>query len=136
MKFLKYSILLLIFSFIMCFTIVKAYPSPDFTAYTLELDKNNSQTMAYRTKYDYSKQKYENKDSFTWLTDPCTSCQITTKLVGTDASFLGITTVMGQTKYFTQNSGSPADYQLMVWRNDTTLLTTYHSSIWHINNVS
>lgn len=135
-KFLKISLAILLIAFISNVIIVKAYPSPASTSYTFELVKNESQTTDYRTKIDYSRQKYENRDSFTWLTDPCTSCKITTKLLSENLSLVGMTTVMGETKYFTQNSGSTTDYRLNVWRTDVTLLTTYHSSTWHINNVS
>ena len=136
MKFIKYSLLTLFVAIVTDTALVLAYPSPSGTSYSLQLSATTGQWTEYRTKNTWSVQTYENISTFTWLTNPCPNCQIASK-PGTSSGdlYVGVVTKIGQTKSFTDPTSisSPDDYRLYIYRFDTTLLTTYHRSVWMIN---
>ncbi len=127
MNFIKYSIVVLFVAIITDVALVFAYPSPSVVAVLMDLKGNNSQNTAYKTKTINSKQYYKNYSAITWLTNPCTKCEISTRANDT------IITKMGETKYFTMNSYYTGDYRLILKRNDMSALTTNHTGEWYIN---
>ncbi len=136
MKFIKYAFLTLIIAIATDITVAFAYSSPSATAIYKELSKNTSQWTDYRTKNTWTTQKYENVRTYTWMTDPCPKCQVSAKPVTESGNvYVAVVTSEGDTKNFTAPStvNSPDDYRLNIWRLDTTLLTTIHSSVWTIN---
>lgn len=139
MKFIKYAILTFILASIVNTVLVFAYPSPSSTFLNHDLDKNNSQWTDYMTKYNWKLQTYENTDTFTWLTNPCSDCQIAAKPY-TESGDIGVAVVTkeDQKKGFTDPTSfyAPDNYRLNIWRLDFTLLTTHHFSVWTINNLN
>lgn len=102
----------------------------------IELSKNSIQNTSWRTKNTWITQSYNNKETYTWMTNPCPKCKIVAKPVDSAGNvYVAVVTTAGDTKNFTDPSSvnSPADYRLNVWRYDSTLLTTIHTSVWNIN---
>lgn len=134
MKFLKYALIIFVVALITDATIVLA--GVPTVGITHELDGVNVKKTSYYEKDTWTTQKYSNKTASTWLTDPCTSCQIGAK-PGTSSGDLGsgVVTITGQTKSFTDPTSlsSPGTYRLSIWRVDATLLSTYHTAIWTLN---
>ena len=136
MKFIKYSLLILLIAIASDALLVFAYPSPPYMSIIEQLQQNSISETDWRTKNTWTAQTYQNTDTFTWLTNPCLNCQICAKPedIGGDM-YVGVVTKQGQTKQFTDPTSisSPNDYKLKIWRVDTTLLTTYHYAKWTIN---
>lgn len=135
MKFMKYSLIVLLISIAVESSLVFAYTSPTSTTISIELSKNTSKYTSYKTKNTYTTQSYNHTFSGTVLTSPCDSCKIMAKPYTADGdTFSGVLTTMGVTKNFPDDfSKQPGDYRLNIWRYDSTLLTTEHTAVWTIN---
>lgn len=136
-KYLAITFFVLTIAIVTNYVIVEAatYPSPVGTSFSKELDKNQAQYTFWRTKTNYSRQTYENLDTFTKLTDPCPNCKIGAKPFLDNGDFhSGIVTTLGHVGKFSSTSSTLGNYRLSVWRVDATLLTTYHSALWTMNS--
>ncbi len=135
MKFVKYAIMTLVLATVLDLSIVMAYKTVYNVPTRYDLDKNNAVYTDYYTKINWNTMTYTNDGAFTWLTNPCSTCKIATKLytAGGDTAE-ATTTVTGETKPLAPSSMSrPDDFKLKIWRFDPTLLTTVHGGNWIIN---
>lgn len=136
MKFLKYSFLALLLAIVTDAGLVFAYDAPMAQGISMDLVRNTPQWGPWKTKNTWTWQRYENLSASTWLTNPCNSCQIVSKLFDKDGNTdLGSVSTPGHTVTLNTNTmfGQPSDYHLSIWRADTTLLTTHHTAMWVIN---
>lgn len=136
MKFMKYALLTLLIAVATDIAIVFAYPDIYATVLVRELDKNNEQFTDYFTKHTWTTQTYENLSTYTWLTSPCETCKIGTRPYTEDGDYgVSIFTTLGQKKSMGDPTSfmEPNNYRLLIWRSDSTLLTTNHSAQWIMN---
>lgn len=138
MKFIKYGIIIVIVAVVT--NILVSFASSSSIVYTLtvnyNLDKGNMTRTPWIEKVDYTYPTYEHLLSRTILTNPCTSCKILAKPYDDDGDvYVGVVTVMGETQTFRDPTSisSPNNYSLGIQRLDPTLLDTFHSGIWTVN---
>ncbi len=145
MKFLKYAGIALLVAVITDFSIAAAYPSPSATVTGIAQLPSNKDFVytIWLTKNKDGLQKYLNRVTYTWLTDPCKDCIIGTKPSNEyGVTWEAITTKMGEEQAFTSNIATVMhepfgptynNYRLGMFRVDYTLLTTNHGGTWTIN---
>lgn len=134
MKFLKLSILFLLFAIITNLIVVNAgviYRRINVIEF---LDKMKPSYTNYYEKNDWSNPTYEHLEMFTELHYPCNSCQIVINMRNEngDAS-PGIMPAIGKTYAFTGTVAQPGNYRLSMYRFDWTLLQTTMRGHWFLN---
>jgi len=117
-----------------------AFPTHEFIGGTFYLEKQQASTTSTYTKTTWRNQRFKQGYTRTNLNDPCTDCQLLTKLVEVDdnGSYKNtaqpILTVMNEEKDLVEGSTSnPGNYYLITVRNDWTLLKTTVGYIWKID---
>ncbi len=136
MDFIKYSLVILGVAILSSVAITSARDAkivPEIGVNYI-LKKNNAQWSNYHTKETVSSQRYYNDDTFTVLTNPCSTCKIETKLYLSGSQVGGtLITTKGQTKNFGDVSSYLGTYRLSLKRYDYSPLDTHHFGYWKIN---
>lgn len=135
MKFLKLSILFLLFSIIINFIVVNAgviYRRINVIEF---LEGTNTTYTNYYEKNDWSNPKYEHLEMFTNLHNPCNNCKIVIKMHNdANSSSSGIMPTIGSKYVFTGGGvAQPGNYRLSMYRQDWTLLQTTMRGYWFLN---
>jgi len=136
MKFLKYSIIILVVAVVTNYTLASAYASPSTVAIIVDLEKNEEQWTEYKTKTTWSTQTYEHISSITWLSNPCNDCLVRTISCQENGDCSGaVTTIAGQTRRIDNPTSInvPHNYRLNLKRDNWSALTTHHNARWNIN---
>lgn len=127
----------LVLSIALSFSLVKAYNTPA----SVQIIQNDLKYQTYTTGTWYTKntfgiaQRVYNRETFTAMTNPCTDCQVASRLRRSPSDYSTVVvTKMGGTGVFTEMSTTEGDWQLQQMRYDFTLLTTYHYGTWYINS--
>ena len=136
MKFLKYSLLVLVLAIAADFCLVSALTedaSATYISETIEPNEDYSYT-AYMNKTKESQQSYYNMDTYTTITNPCPKCVIAVKFQKNDGDHCERAVVQGQTVYAQLTSFAlPGKYRIGLRRSDLTLVTTYTFGLWTWN---
>lgn len=130
--------LYLILSIILSFNLVKAYSTPgsvQIIQHELEYQVYTTNGAWYTKNTPGIVQRVYNRETFTTLTNPCTSCKIASRLKKSPSDFSTVViTTTGNTGVFTSITTTEGDWQLQQMRYDFSLLNTYHYGTWYINS--
>lgn len=135
MKFLKLSVLFLLFAFITNLIAVNAgviYRRINVIEF---LDKMEPFYTEYYEKNEWYNPTYNHLEVFTSLHNPCNGCKIIIKMENEngDAS-RGIMPVLNESYVFTGGGvAQPGNYRLSMYRSDWTLLKTTMRGHWFLN---
>lgn len=140
MKFIKYSLILFAIAVITDLTLISAYSAPVSQVLYYDIPRGDTIVSSYYTK-NYSAvvpQYYENTETWTALTDPCSDCRIVASVKNErqDKLFTVNSITMGHLKSFGSGSSSLDNYNAHIYRSDGTLLTTSHIGVWYINTAN
>ncbi len=134
MKFIKYSLIILIAAIILNTGIVLASTTPSIHYLIPTLIRNKTQNTSTLTKNRGLNQGYKTVENHTTLTSPCPNCVISTTLDGPYTKEAITTTSKDKRKNFNDKSGFSGNYYITIKRSDKTVLNTRHSGEWYLNS--